>query len=185
VDKVKKAIIVLENGDMILKDKEYIQKLYSSGFGSMRGEVLKLDPLEVLYLVYTNRARVLENGKEIPFKTLVRMFQKNYSDIWIKFLIYHDLRQRGFITMKGYTTGLELRVAEKKAEKNRPKTIVFGLVEGRKVKFSSIRFMIDRAMSLGKNVVLAIVDKEGNITYYTVSFSRSTMTRDTRFPSED
>jgi len=87
--------------------------------------------------------------------------------------------------MKGYTTGLELRVAEKKAEKNRPKTIVFGLVEGRKVKFSSIRFMIDRAMSLGKNVVLAIVDKEGNITYYTVSFSRSTMTKDTRPSSED
>ncbi|RLE88859.1 MAG: hypothetical protein DRJ49_04385 [Thermoprotei archaeon] len=176
--KMRRATILLRNNEMVLEDPEFVQKFYSSGIGSLERNILKLAPFEVLYLVYTNKACVLDNnGRIIPFDELVRRFQKKDSDVWIKFMVYYDLRRRGLIVMKGYTSGLELRVAESKAEKDRPKIMVFGLVEGRKVKFSDIRLMVDRSTSLGKNIVLAIVDKEGNITYYTISFSRSHIRR--------
>lgn len=151
----------------IINDPEGLKVLSEKGYGLTEGNTILLDPVETLYLVYKGVIKVKNsNGHILTFMELLKKFSKIDEELWVKFIVYSDLRKRGFIIKKGVAP-LTLFV-DKRGEKGAKRYFVVCLKEGVRVGFSDLEYFFRRAMESDRELVTAIVDKEGNISYYIV-----------------
>ncbi|RLE50506.1 MAG: tRNA-intron lyase [Candidatus Methanomethylicota archaeon] len=149
--------------------------LKKSGYGGVEGDFLTLTRVETLYLLDRGKIRVVdEQGKEYSLKELVDFYAKYDKDIWLKHLVYSDLRKRGYIVKQGFREeGIEFRVYRKGAEvgKEAAKYLVVGIAEGTILDVSELQSLAERAQKAGKELILAVIDRQGEITYYDVSWT--------------
>ena len=97
------------------------------------------------------------------------------KDILTKFLIYRDLRSRGYIAKEGFGFGVDFRVYERgEFEKKPSKYIVFGISEGIDMKANDFSAAIEQIGIMGKEAVIAVIERRGGIIYYKVSKTRFT-----------
>jgi len=138
-----------------------------------RGSVL-LDPVEAAYLLEKGVLKVEVDGNPLDFSSFVSHMLKRDSKFWLKFLIYSDLKRRGYTVKPGFSAGeVEFRLYRRGAEAGREgaKYIVFGVAEGTPI---DLRTLIDKARearSLRKELITAIVDSQGEVCYYSVTLS--------------
>ena len=85
-----------------VSDREMIHELEQKGFGDSEGKRLVLKQFETLYLLYTNRLTLTKGGRQIDFDSFVGTCQKTDPDILTRFLIYRDLRNRGYVVKDGF-----------------------------------------------------------------------------------
>jgi len=161
----------LEGLNVIVSGDDAV-KLWNYGFyGEFRGGVLVVSAPEALYLVEQGRLRVFDGDVELDFRGLLNHFLKLDPDIWVKYLIFSDLRRRGYIVKPGFGSKISFRVYRRGATigKEPAKYLVFGAVEGKPIELSSLSEMVREARSARKDLILAIVDRQGEVTYYDVT----------------
>ena len=114
---------VLEDGKVRVADRDRFAELEEPGYGTREGHELVLRDYEALYLAY-GKKMLLEDksGKEVTFEGLAEIAQKNAMDSWTKFVIYRDLRSRGYIVREGFGFGTDLRVYERGTTRRRPRS---------------------------------------------------------------
>ena len=107
-------------------------------------------------------------GKEYIFSDLVKNFVKDYPDLWVKYLCYKDLRSRGYVVRAGYGTEIDYRVYDRGAQlgTDAAKYLVHTVVEGTPLKLSTLDQITQVAKSNRKKLVLAVVDRVGEVTFY-------------------
>ncbi len=135
------------------------------------GSPLVLSPEEVLVLHERKRLQVFDpDGKEFDFGALSKHFSGKIPDLWIKYLVYRDLRTRGYIVRKGIGDGIEYRVFQRGAKKgeDEAKYLVAIVIEGKPVELRMLDKITKYSVSSRKKLVLAVVDRLGEITYYSV-----------------
>ncbi len=162
---------VLNEDKVILYDKDVGRKFHEEnhyGEYDKQGNLV-LSSVEALYLVDKGRLRVLDKGgKELCVNELVLHFTKYDPNFWIKYLVYSDLRRRGYVIKWGTSTlALYRRGADPDYEAS--KYIVYVITEGRKLDFKELERISDQARRLRKELILAVVDRQGEIAYYTVN----------------
>jgi len=166
------AIAKMDREGRIVVDPEYSSHLRERGdYGREVGRgALELTPEEALYLVERGRLRVLdESGRELSREELIEEFVERDREFWTRYILYYDLRKRGFIVKEGFSSELiEYRI-KKQSEEDVPKYVVFGVKEGRKISFSELERIVKYSLRSKKTPVIAVIDKEGNISYYQVS----------------
>lgn len=151
---------------------EDASRLWSSGYyGEFRDDCLVLASFEALYLVERGRLAVYDDGNCLGFRELLSYFLRNDPNIWIKYLIYSDLRRRGYVVKAGFGGKISFRVYRRGAAvgKEPAKYLVYGAVEGKPIELSLLSEMVREARSARKDLILAIVDRQGEVTYYDVS----------------
>ncbi|RWX73353.1 MAG: tRNA-intron lyase [Candidatus Methanosuratincola verstraetei] len=145
-------------------------RLHQQGaVGTMEKGVLRLSDVEMLHLVEREKIAVYgEQGEALDFPSLLKLLEGYDSEIWLKFLLYSDLRRRGYTVKPGFGPKLEYRVYERGASvgKEPAKYLVYGLVEGKTVKVSEIASISESAKLSKKDLILAVIDRQGEITYY-------------------
>ena len=122
------------NGDLILdqvciSNKNMIHDLEQKGFGEIENGKLFLKSFETLYLLYTHKLFLKKKQKQIDFDTFMGICQKTNSEILTKFLIFRDLKTRGYIVKDGFGFGSDFRVYERGhfGEKG-AKFLIFGFI---------------------------------------------------------
>ncbi len=100
-------------GDLILdqaciSNKNMIHDLEQKGFGELEKGKLFLKSFETLYLLYTKKLFLKKNKKQIDFDTFMNICQKTNSEILTKFLIFRDLKTRGYVVKDGFGFGSDL-----------------------------------------------------------------------------
>jgi len=149
------------------------EKIYQGGrYGELERGKLKLMPVEALYLVKLGKLRVVDSeGSSLDFQALVSLFSKKDPLIWARFLVYQDLRRRGYIVKAGYGKGISFRVYRRGAKvgSEPAKYLVFGVAEGESFDVAFLAKIADEARSSQKDLILAVIDRQGDITYYDVS----------------
>ena len=149
---------------------ENIEILQEKGYyGEYNGEILKLEPIEALLLLERNRIRVFaEENKELSFKELSGYFVNRIPNFWTKFLVYKDLRSRGYIVRQGFGEDIEFRVYDRGAEigKSSAKYLIHPVIEGRPLNLIDLSQITRIAKSSRKKLVLTVVDRQGEVTYY-------------------
>ncbi|MBS3070846.1 tRNA-intron lyase [Candidatus Pacearchaeota archaeon] len=125
---------------------------------------------EALFLVEKNKMSVFSGNREISEKDLMRKLQKYDKKIQVKYSVFRDLRNKGYIVKTALKFGAEFRVYEKgkKPGEEHAKWIVFTDYESNKTSWHEFSAKSRVAHSTKKNLLLAIVDDEGDITYYEV-----------------
>jgi len=165
----------LVNGEIIsdqtcISDKSMIHELDLKGFGEIEKEKLFLKPFETLYLLYTKRLILKKNKKQIDFDFFMNTCQMTDSEILTKFLIYRDLRNRGYVVKDGFGFGSDFRVYERGhyGEKG-AKFLIFGLNEGQQEKMGNLQKKVEEITQMGKEPIIAVIERRGEVIYYKIN----------------
>ena len=148
--------------------------LYQDGYGSLLKErrLLMLQPFEALYLVEKMKIAVIDEGskEKVVFRNLLWRFSAEDPLIWTRFIVYRDLRTRGFVAKKGPGLGVDFLVYERGSYgKKVPRYLVYIIWEGTQEPVDNLCGVLDVAEKTDKILRLAVVDRRGEIVYYTLS----------------
>ena len=165
----------LVNGELVsdqtcVSQKNMIHELELKGFGEIEQEKLFLKSFETLYLLYTKRLILKMNKKQIDFDSFMSICQKSDAEILTKFLIYRDLRNRGYVVKDGFGFGSDFRVYERGqyGEKG-AKFLIFGLNEGQQEKMGNLQKKIEEITQMGKEPIIAVIERRGEVIYYKIN----------------
>lgn len=153
-----------------ITDKEMIHELQLKGFGEIEKEKLFLKSFESLYLLYSDKLILRKGKKQINFDDLLSVCQKNDPETLTKFLIYRDLKTRGYVVKDGFGFGSDFRVYERGqfGEKG-AKFLIFGLNEGQQEKMGTLQKKIEQITQMGKEPVIAVIERRGEVIYYKIN----------------
>ncbi len=168
-----KAHLVSEK---ISSNSKEAQELFSSQrFGEKQGEKIFYSLPEALFLVEQKKMNILDfRSKKISQKKLMQKFQRIDKKFNTKYLVFKDLRSKGYIVKTALKFGAEFRVYEKgkKIGKDHAKWILFPVSENHQLTWHDFSAKNRVAHSTKKNLLIAIVDEEGDVSYYEVGWLR-------------
>ena len=141
-------------------------QLRNRGYGDKEDNDYLLETYEALYLLYLNKL-VITNGSIDNFGSLLKHVLKYDKEIVTRFLVYRDLRSRGYVVKEGFGFGADFRVYERGGyEKKRAKYVVFCINEGINVKVGELSKKVREIETMGKNAIAAVVERRGEVIYY-------------------
>jgi len=173
-EQVQPYAAVLSDGVAMVVEKDRLGELEESGYGSRDARGLKLRDHEALYLLYAKKLDLRdETGKAVTFEGLADLAQRNARDSWTKFIIYRDLRSRGYVVREGFGFGTDLRVYERgDFPKKAAKYVVFALDEGIEKGMEDLQKSVKEMAKMGKEAIIAVIERRGEVIYYKVNKAR-------------
>ncbi|MEM2739872.1 MAG: tRNA-intron lyase [Candidatus Bathyarchaeia archaeon] len=177
----------LKGFETVVEDgQEAVGFLVDKGYGRLENERLTLSPVEALYLVSEGRIEVLdERDSNLSVDQLLSIFLSYDPDIWIKYLVYRDLRSKGYIVKEGVGFGCDFRVYRRGGYgKEAARFLIFTLPEGRSYKLSELEDIASKTKKLGKDLILAIIDRRGDVVYYSLNLIPSRFKADREVEEE-
>jgi len=161
--------VLIKNQAIILEPNRQ-QELEQKGYGEIEKDKLFLKSFESLYLLYTSRLALFKGKKNINFDSFLQICKKQDENILTKFLVYRDLRNRGYTVKDGFGFGSDFRVYGKGdfGEKG-AKFLVFGLNEGKQEKIGKLQKKVEEITKMGKEPIIAVIQRQGEIIYYKIS----------------
>ena len=170
-ERPEEAIDAVLKGEAVAIDRnDRSGELEQSGFGERQGKKLLLKDYETLYLINSKRLRLKdEKGGEVSFENFARSSQKRSRDAWTKFMIYRDLRSRGYVVKEGFGFGTDFRVYERgEFPEKAARFVVFALDEGTKRKVEDLNESVRQIIKMGKEAIVAVIERRGEVIYYRV-----------------
>ena len=167
----------LYKGKIIVWDEAQANHLYQRGFFGkpLSGGKLQLAPVEALYLMESGKVIVtISEGKKLTFKSLAEKYIDSDPDLLLKYTAYSDLRSRGYVIKTGLKFGAHFRVYERgeKPGETHSKFLVQAISESIKMTPTELARAVRLAHSVKKKIYWAVVDDEGDITYYSITRER-------------
>jgi len=151
---------------------EGIEEFSSKGYGVTEDGKLRLMFHEALFLLGKGSIEVEdeETGKKMVFQELLKRFLSVDKDAWVRYLIYRDLRSRGYVAREGFGLGIDFRVYERgDYGKGTAKHLIFGIQEGQSVSVEKLARTQRYVQNLKKSLILAVINRRGEIVYYSLS----------------
>jgi len=170
----KKIEALLREKDILVssEEAEVTERLSSRGYGVPENEKLTLSFYEALFLLSKGIIEVKSKKpkKKIGFETLLQRYQSFEKNAWVKYLIYRDLRSRGYVAREGFGLGIDFRVYERgEYGKETATYLIFGIQEGQPVTVEELARALKYVQSLKKKLVLAVLNRRGEVVYYSIS----------------
>jgi tRNA-intron endonuclease len=161
----------LREHDVLVSSAEGIEGLSSRGYGVSENGKLTLTFYEALFLLSKGVIEVKEEtGGKVGFENLLKRFQSADENAWVRYLIYRDLRSRGYVAREGFGLGIDFRVYERgEYGKETARYLIFGIQEGQPVSVEELARALGYVQSLKKKLVLAVINRRGEIVYYSLS----------------
>lgn len=158
--------LLTKKGLIKIVDTRSQDQLRNKGYGDKENKDYFLETYEALYLLYLNKL-VITNGRIENFGSLLKQALKYDKEIVTKFLVYRDLRSRGYVVKEGFGFGADFRVYERGGyEKKRARFVVFCINEGINVKVGDLSKNVREIETMGKNAIAAVVERRGEVIYY-------------------
>lgn len=169
----KTIITILKNNLIIVSTPESIEELVTRGYGTKQDKMLMLTFYEALYLLSKGIIQVqMQQGKakkQLDFQTLLSHYNASDQNAWAKYLIYRDLRSRGYVTREGFGLGTDFRVYERgEYGSATAKYLTYGIQEGQPITILELAQALRYAHSQKKELVLAVLNRRGEVVYYSL-----------------
>ena len=158
----------LLKGDRVVFGADAVPELYENlHYGHMKGDRLELAPVEVAYLLDREKITVDADGKPLDFRAFFILASRAQEYFELKYIVYRDLRERGYYVQPGVT---DFRVFPRggKPSQAHSRYFVHVISERKPLPMAEIIGNLQAALNVRKEMVLAIVDEESDITYYGV-----------------
>ena len=176
---------LLENR-VIVWDSEAVQLYDESGYGKPLPEEapkrLELDLVEAAYLVDKERLKIFvkaegkKRKKSVELKEMMEIGTKQVNMFHSSYVVFRDLRERGYLVKTGYKFGAVFRVYERgvklvrgpKAAHEHTKWVVQPVAEESAFSLPEMSRAVRLAHNIRATFVWAVVDKESDVTYYVI-----------------
>ncbi len=169
----QRVTAVLEGDRIIVKDPKEARRIHEeTRCGDFEEGGLILDEAEALYLLEKGKLRIInKEGAELTMDKLAITLAKKDPYVWIRYLVYSDLRKRGYYLkpLPSPYPCFMLYARGADPEYSTSKYLVYAVVEGIKLDFRELERISEKARRLRKELILAVLDRQGEIAYYTVS----------------
>lgn len=162
----------LDDSGVIVSSPEGIEALSSRGYGVSEDGTLTLAFYEALFLLSKGIVEIEDKktGSSLGFRDLLQKFKLTDDNAWVKYLIYRDLRSRGYVAREGFGLGIDFRAYERgEYGTETAKYLIFGVQEGKPVSMEELTQALKYVQSLKKKLVLAVISRRGEIVYYYLS----------------
>lgn len=170
VSEIKITGVLIEKGVRIT-EKSNIDQLSQRGYGRSEKEMLELAFYEALYLLDKELLEVkAENGRELDFQSLLQYYEKANENAWVNYLVYRDLRSRGYVVREGFGRGTVFRAYARGAYgKDTASYMILSIQEGKPLSINDLEQAMHHCQSEKKKLILAVMNRRGEIVYYSVS----------------
>jgi tRNA-intron endonuclease len=160
---------IIDGENIIVEDPTEASQIYNKGyFGNpLSGGGLKLNLIEAIYLTEVGKLTIRKGKKNLDIDKLFRMGNKLVKNFEIKYIVYRDMRQRGYVVKQG-NRPLDFRVLPRGGipGKNPSKFWILALSERGEFDIKRVVTIVDKVRRVKKILLLAVVDEESDITYY-------------------
>lgn len=164
------------SGEKISSASEEAFSLYEkSCFGEKKDKKIEYALVEALFLVQEGKMQILSPSKKsLSQDQLLKKIKKKDKKIENKLSVFSDLRKRGYIIKTALKFGAEFRVYDKgiRPGENHARWILYTAKEHDTLSWHDFAAKNRIAHSTKKSLLLAIVDEEGDVSYYEVSWIR-------------
>jgi len=167
MEKIKAYLI----GEIISStDSDAFSLFEKSHFGEQKEGKVQYSIAEALFLVEKEKMEIFSRNEKVSKKEFMEKCRRIDKKIQIKYPVFKDLRERGYVVKTALKFGADFRVYEKGAKpgEKHAKWIVFTEHESNRLTWHEFSAKNRIAHSTKKNLLLAIVDEEGDISYYEV-----------------
>lgn len=162
--------------ERILADSSDLSReLYEkSRYGAVTGTKIQYSLNEALYLLERGKMLIRDGRKELDFDTFLKKAKRAEANFWIRYSVFRDLRNRGYIVKTGLKFGADFMVYDRgiKPGEDHAKWAVFPVHEGNTLTWQEFAAKNRVAHSTRKRLLLGIVDSEGSVTYYECKWVR-------------
>ncbi len=160
-------------GESIHSNKQDAFTLYQqSRFGEQKEGKILYSMFEALFLVEKGKMEVSEKKKKMSFDRLMEKAKILDARILTKYLVFKDMRSRGYVVKTALKFGAEFRVYNKGAKPGdeHARWILYPVRESDVLTWHDFSAKNRVAHSTKKNLLIGIVDEEGDVTYYEVKW---------------
>jgi len=172
----EKATGIFTRDTVIVHSEQEANRIFNKGwFGAMADRKLTLSLVESLYLVERGDLVVIDKGKRpISVHTFIKTAEKADPKFYTRYVVYADIRKRGYITKTALKYGADFRVYERGAKpgESHAKWVLYAVRESEKFNWRGFASMMRVAHSVRKTLLIGVVDDEGDVTYYTINWIR-------------
>ena len=168
--------IFLENR-VITEDSDEAREIYNqSRFGVMTEEnKVELSLIEALYLIEKKKLEVVDKKNKImPKDTFIKKASKMQPNLWIRYIVFRDIRNRGYVIKTALKFGADFRVYERgvKPGEDHAKWIIYPVSEGQTMTWHEFSAKNRVAHSTKKRLLMGVVDDENDVTYWEIRWVR-------------
>jgi len=153
------------DGKVIVEKPKEVGRLFNkSHFGkNVKGNFLELDLIESCFLLDEDKIDIKNNSERIDFENLVIIASKKILDFDVKYLAFKDLRKRGCV-VNLYEGFGDITFSHFKNE-----YVVCVFSEESFFDFKKTRDLVNNSSKENVSLWFAVVDSEGDVTYYDVT----------------
>lgn len=154
--------------DRVIAEKQAINELYNTGYcGRPKDDCLELTLVEAAHLLYRNKLDIELDGRSLGFEDFFKEASMRQQFFELKYIVYKDLKERGFYVQSSVT---DFRVYPRGGHpgKTPAKSFVYVRSERIPMPLTDLLTSLNAATNVRKQMILAIVDEESDLTYYEV-----------------
>ena len=161
----------------ITENSNDARELYNqSRYGALTEDgKVQLSLIETMYLLERGKITIQDgNGKEISKEAFLKKAQKLEPNFWIRYCVFHDMRNRGYIIKTAMKFGADFRVYDRgvKPGEDHAKWVVFPVHEASALTWYEFSAKNRVAHSTRKRLLIGCVDEENDVTYWEIRWVR-------------
>lgn len=153
------------------------RELYNQGaYGTLLEDgKLQLALTEALFLLEKKKILIVDgHNKPVNFEKFVKKANRVEPNFWIRYAVYKDMRNRGYVIKTALKFGADFRVYDRgiKPGQDHARWIVYPVHEGEKYTWFDFAAKNRVAHSTKKRLMMGVVDDENDVTYWEVRWIR-------------
>ena len=147
---------------VVIAEQSSIDALSTRGYGTLEDKIFKLTFFEALYLMDKGMLEVKdENSKTTDFQSLLHCYEKQNDNAWVSYMVYRDLRSRGYVAREGFGAGIDFRMYERGAYgKDTAPYLVLSMQEGKPLAIDELANAMQQCQSQKKELILAVMNRK-------------------------
>jgi tRNA-intron endonuclease len=164
-------------GKAVAENTDEARELYNqSRYGKiLDNQKVQLSLCEALYLAEKKKIEILDGkNKPIDPEKFLKKAEKHEPNFWIRYAVFKDIRDRGYIIKTALKFGADFRVYDRgvKPGEDHARWIVYPVHENSTLTWHEFSAKNRVAHSTKKRLLMGVVDEEGDCTYWEIRWLR-------------
>ncbi len=169
----EKITALFADGRVVTEISDPARELFNqSRYGSiMQSGKVQLSLLEAMYLAEKKKIKITDKrNKEIKSENFLKKAQRIDKRFWIRYSVFKDMRERGYIVKTALKFGADFRVYARgvKPGEDHAKWIIYPVHESEAMTWYEFAAKNRVAHSTKKNLLIGVVDEESDVSYWEV-----------------
>ncbi len=169
-----KGLFVKDN--VTSENKGLAKQMYTkSRFGEVKQGKVQYSLVEAAYLLESKKMNITDyKGNKLNFDGFLRRVRKLQNNFWVRYCVFRDLRDRGYVVKTALKFGADFRVYDRgvKPGEDHAKWIVFPVHETETFSWYEFSAKNRVAHSTRKKLLLGVVDEENDCSYWECGWIR-------------